>query len=168
MRGFKKYFPQTGSYFEVFSAKTVEKSHGRIETRELKSAMMLQGFLQWPGVQQIFHIHRERTIGSKHSTEDVYGITSLSPNTADAVRLLEISRSHWGIENELHQVRDTTFNEDRSRVRIKAKAQALAAFRNTAITLIRRSGFSNIAEGAEVYAENRINALNLVRFGRTK
>lgn len=168
MRVFKKYFPQKGNYFEIVAAKTVEKSHGRLETRELKSAMMIQGFPQWPSVQQIFHIHRERTIGSKHSAEDVYGITSLSPAAADAFRLLEISRAHWGIENQLHHVRDTTFNEDRSRVRIKAKAQALAAFRNTAITLIRRSGFSNIAEGTEVYAENRGQALRLVRFGRTK
>lgn len=155
MRGFKKYFPQKGSYFEIVTAKTVEKSHGRLETRELRSTMMADGFSQWPSVQQIFHIRRERTICTKHSTEDVYGITSLSSNAADAARLLEITRSHWGIENKLHHVRDTTFNEDRGRVRIKAKAQALAAFRNTAITLIRRSGFLNIAEGTEVYAENR-------------
>ena len=168
MRGFKKYFPQKGNYFEIVAAKTVEKSHGRLETRELKSTMVLNGFLQWPSVQQIFHIRRERTIGSKHSTEDVYGITSLSPKDADAVHLLEISRAHWGIENRLHHVRDTTFNEDRSRVRIKAKAQALAAIRNTAITLIRRAGFSNIAEGTDVYAENRPRALRIIRFGRTK
>jgi len=168
LKEFKRYFPQSGNYFVIFSAKTVEKSHGRLETRELNSTAMVNGFSNWPSVRQIFHIHRERTIGSKYSTEDVYGITSLSPEEADAERLLEINRSHWGIENKLHHVRDTTFNEDRSRVRNKAKAQTLAAFRNTAITLIRRSGFSNIAEGADVFAENRVKGLRLVRYGRTK
>jgi hypothetical protein len=129
---------------------------------------MGNGFPGWPSVRQIFHIHRERTIGEKQSAEDVYGITSLSIAQADAARLLGLTRSHWGIENSLHHVRDTTFNEDRSRVRIKTKAQSLAALRNTAITIIRRSGFSNIAEATEVYAEDRMAALNLVRFGRTK
>lgn len=129
---------------------------------------MENGFPEWPSVRQIFHIHRERSIGLKQSTEDMYGITSLCVVDADAARLLEINRFHWGIENKLHHVRDTTYNEDRSRVRIKSKAQALAALRNTAITLIRRSGFCNIAEGIEIYAENKMDVLRLVRFGRTK
>ena len=45
----------------------------------------------------------------KTTVEIAYGITSLPPNQADAQRLLELNRNHWGIENKLHCVRDTIF-----------------------------------------------------------
>ena len=78
--------------------------------------------------------------------ETVYGITSLSPEQADASRLLSLARAHWGIENRLHNVRDGAFAEDKIRVRNRGKAQCLAAFRNTALALFRFGGCSNIIE----------------------
>ena len=49
--------------------------------------------------------------------EVVHGITSLTPEEANAQRLLELTRGHWGIENRLHDVRDVTLGEDGCRVR---------------------------------------------------
>src|SRR4051812_48951992 len=93
------------------------------------------------------------------STEIVYLITSLPPETASPQRLLRLARDHWGIENRLHYVRDVAFAEDRCRVR--AGARPLASLRNLAITLIRRAGLS-IPEARENFREDRANAITLV------
>src|SRR5262249_26511261 len=68
-------------------------------------------------VGQVFRLARQRTVGGKTTEEVVYGLTSLSREEADAERLLDLGRAHWGIENGLHHTRDETFREDRGRVR---------------------------------------------------
>ena len=68
--------------------------------------------------------------------EVVYGITSLQPQEAQARRLLELTRGHWGIENRLHYVRDVTLGEDGCRVRKGSAPQVLAAVRNAVIHLL--------------------------------
>ena len=86
-----------------------------------------------------------------------YAITSLPPERADAKLLLHIWRSHWAIENRLHWVRDVTFGEDRCRIRRGHGPQVCSAFRNAAISLLRRCGVTNIA------AELRAHALQVDR-----
>lgn len=144
----------------------MEKSHGRIESRSIE--VVEHKFSDWPCIQQIFHIHRERLHNNKHSIEEVYGITSLGAERAGAERILQLNRAHWGIENKLHYVRDVSFNEDHSRVRNKKKAQIMSALRNTTISLIRLMGYSNISEALAIFSENRNSAIKLVRYGRTK
>jgi predicted transposase YbfD/YdcC len=100
--------------------------------------------------------------------EKCYGITSLSSEQADASRLLSLTRAHRGIENRLHNVRDGAFMEDKIRVRNRGKAQCLAALRNTALALLRLGGCSNIVEGMEIFAEDKAQALRIVREMRTK
>ena len=97
----------------------------------------------------------------------VYGITSLSRPAAGAAALLALSRGHWHIENRLHFVRDVTAGEDASRVRTANAPQALAAFRNTSLTCLRRLGFRPV-EGFEHFAENRAAAIQLILTGRTE
>jgi predicted transposase YbfD/YdcC len=71
-------------------------------------------------------------------------------------------RGQWSIENRLHWVRDVTFDEDRSRVRKGAGAQAMAALRNLAIGLLRLAGAKNIAAGVR-YCQLRVQeALRLL------
>jgi predicted transposase YbfD/YdcC len=159
-------FPLRGKEYPVERAKTIEKSHGRIEIRELEVAEALPGYPNWPGVKRIFRIHRTRIEKSRITRERLCGITSLSKDKVNAVLLLPLIRRHWEIENRLHYVRDVTFGEDRCRVRNRNKAQILAALRNLAITLLHHLGYENIAEGIEVLAENKREALRLVRWGR--
>ena len=106
-------------------------------------------------------------IRGKESIETVYAITSLTAAAADAARLLALSRSHWGIENRLHPVRDVTCREDQCRTRSRAAPQALAAIRNTALTSIRRSGRKPV-EGFEHFAEHRQQALDAAVGQRTE
>jgi len=121
----------------------------------------------WPGIAQVCRITRRRIVREKESVETVYAITSLTPDEADAARLLDLSRAHWGIENRLHWVRDVTYREDDARTRSDNAPQTLAALRNTALTVIRRLGFKPV-EGFEHFAENRHAALPVLKSGRTE
>lgn len=82
----------------------------------------------------------------KETREVAYAITSAGPEWVDAAALLECWRGHWGIENRVHWVRDVTLGEDASRIRTEAAPEAMAALRNAAISLLRLSGATNIAE----------------------
>ena len=81
-----------------------------------------------------------------------YAITSLGRDQASARWVAQCCRDHWGIENRLHYVRDVTFGEDASRIRNGAAPQILAAFRNTAISLLRSWGCQNIAAALRDHA----------------
>ena len=85
---------------------------------------------------QGLEITRERTIKGKTTIEVEYAMTSLKPEKANAKRLSGLVREHWGVENELHYVRDVTLGEDACRVRRGSAPQVLAAVRNTVIHLL--------------------------------
>jgi hypothetical protein len=140
-------------------AETLEKGHGRIETRKIAVSAEAVPHLDWPGLGQIARLERTRRIGDKQSTEIVYLITSLGSNQAGPEQLLELIRNHWAIENKLHHVRDVTLNEDRCRVR--AGARPLATLRNTAIGMIRKLG-RPIPEARENFREDRYDAIKAV------
>lgn len=115
---------------------TVEKGHGRIEKRTLRTTTILTKQQDWAGLQQGFEVVRERTEHGKKTLEVVHGITSLTPERADAQRLLALIRGHWRIENGLHYKRDVTMGEDASRVRSGAAPQVMAALRNSVIHVL--------------------------------
>ena len=117
-------------------ATTIDKAHGRIEKRTLRTTTILTKGQDWAGLKQGFEITRERTIKGVTTVEVVHGISSLSPERADAKRLLELNRGHWGIENRLHYVRDVTMGEDASRIRKGAAPQVMAALRNSVIHVL--------------------------------
>ena len=104
-------------------------------------------------------IERERRIGDKVSVEVAYLVTSLTKAKAGPDRLLEIARAHWGIENQLHYVRDVSMDEDRCRGR--AGARALATLRNLVLHLIRSRGLP-VREARENFREDRAEAIALV------
>ena len=56
---------------------------------------------------------------------------------ANAVRLLQLNRQHWTIENGVFYVRDETIREDRSRSRTRSGPQVMTALRNAALSLPR-------------------------------
>lgn len=140
------------------------KGHGRIETRTIRVSTALNGYLDFPHVQQVAHLHRQVTklTGSKLRSENVYLITSLSPEKASPQRLLELNRNHWHIENKLHWVRDVTFNEDRSRIRKGHGAHMMASLKNLAISILRSVGFQNIAKGLRSCARNLKQVFRLI------
>lgn len=151
---------------DLTQAETIEKGHGRIETRRLEATASIANHLAptWCGLAQVCRLTRQRIVHGKQSTETVYAITSLTADKADPARLLSLSRAHWGIENCLHYVRDVTYREDQARSNAGNAPQALAALRNTALTMLRRLGFRPV-EGLEHFAEHRQQAIDVI-FGR--
>jgi predicted transposase YbfD/YdcC len=114
----------------------VDKGHGRVEVRTARTTGLLTLRGQWPGLKQGVELRRERRVNGKVVVEVSYAVTSLSPERADAGRLLQFVRDHWRIENQLHWVRDVTLGEDRCRVRAGAAPQVLAALRNAVVHLL--------------------------------
>ena len=129
------------------SKRAHDSGHGRLEQRHLTVRALLPGDCDWPGARQAFRIERRRICRKTGAleTEVTEGVTSLSAQSADPQRLLDLLRAHWHIENKSHYVRDVTFDEDRSTVRAGALPQVLAACRNLAIGLLRCAGEPNIA-----------------------
>lgn len=125
----------------------------------------------WPHVAQVCRIERRRALWRgghvvEETVEVSYAITSLPPEQADAARLLRVLRSHWGIENRMHWVRDVTFDEDRSQVRVWAAPQVLAALRNLTLALLRRARCWAIAAMRRTLAGRPYQAAQLVLSGR--
>ncbi|MBA3438307.1 MAG: ISAs1 family transposase [Pyrinomonadaceae bacterium] len=150
--------------FSVEVSATIDEGHGRIEERSLSVTQALTDYSDWPGMQQVFEIKRQVVMKKtgKHRAETVYGITSLRPEKAGAKTLLDIVRGHWSIENKSHWVRDVTFDEDRSRVRVGNIPQVMTTLRNTAIGLMRLMGESNIAAACRTFAAKPWTALAVI------
>src|SRR6185437_81554 len=132
---------------EIQRACEVDKGHGRLEKRSIEITSSLAEYLgsDWPGCAQVFRLTRQRKTAVKVETEVVLGITSLPRERADAKTLLKLIRSHWGIENGLHGVRDGTLREDAGRIRKGAATETPAILRNIIVFLFHRLGHKNAA-----------------------
>ena len=115
-----------------------------------------------PGLAQVCCVERTRRHKGRTAVERAYAITSLPPERADAARLLEIWRGHWGIENRLHWVQDVVFGEDRSQVRTESASQLLAALRNLVMGVLRLSGVKNITAALRHYGWKPWETLTLI------
>lgn len=148
----------------ITEARTTDQHGGRIETRWLRASTALEGYLDWPGHKQVLELQRvvtEKRTG-KTRREVAHAITSLGRERATARQLLEVWRAHWHIENRVHWVRDVTFDEDHSQVRVGHAPQVMAILRNIAISLLRVCGAANIAAACRRYAAQPALALAAV------
>jgi predicted transposase YbfD/YdcC len=145
-------------------AETVDFGHGRIERRRLQTSTLLNEYVNWPGVEQVFQLERQVTDKKtgEVTTQTVYGITSLSEDEADAEQLLSFVRQHWHIENKSHWVRDVIFDEDRSQVRRGRLPHVMATLRNTVISLLHAHGINRIAKARRRFAAQPDEAIALV------
>jgi predicted transposase YbfD/YdcC len=146
---------------DFVQAETVNKAHGRIEKRCIQTSAMLNEYVDWPGLEQVYRLERSFTWirqGKvlKTSQEVEYGITSLSRAKASPKRVLQIRRKHWLIETGLHYRRDVTFREDATRMTKGASGWILATIHNLVLVLIKRAGFQNAAQ-ARRWFDGHIN-----------
>jgi len=131
---------------------TVEKGHGRIETRrcwtisEPEHIAYLNEQGGWAGLRSIGMVDAERTIGEATSREARYFISSLA---GEARQVGQAVRAHWGIENGLHWVLDIAFREDDCRVRQGEAAQNFAILRHVALNLLREERTAKIGVKAK-------------------
>ena len=135
----------------------VNKGHGRIEVRTLTSSEMLNAYAAWPGLAQVYRLERQfqwRRNGRCYRTscEVEFGITSLSRKEASPVRLLNLRRTHWGIETGLHYRRDVTLREDATRMTMGKMGKVMASINNLVLALIRQANFHNAAQARRWFA----------------
>ena len=117
--------------------KQVDKDHGRIEVRECwatEELDWLSSRKDWAGLRSVCMLRSQRTVAGQTSSEDRLYISSLP---ADAARLAQAIRGHWGIENSLHWVLDVAFREDESRKRKDNAPENLAVVRHIALNLLK-------------------------------
>jgi predicted transposase YbfD/YdcC len=116
---------------------TLEKSHGRIETRTY-SAIDATGWLAkrhgFASLKSIVMVESIREIiGGKTEQDTRYYISSLK---ADAVRQGDAIRSHWGVESH-HWVMDMVFRDDECRIRRDNAPANFATIKHIASNLMR-------------------------------
>lgn len=130
--------------------------HGRIESRSIWTTTRLNNYLDFPGVGQAFVIerHRRDKKTGKTSTEIVYGVTSHSPASADAARVLAFNRGHWSIENGCHYLLDWNWDEDRGTLRTGHGPENITALRRFAIGLIKSKARDSVASTIQRLARN--------------
>jgi predicted transposase YbfD/YdcC len=122
-------------------AQTVNKGHGRIETRNCWTTddpeylEYVDPGRKWDGLQSIVVIESIRRINGNETKTLRYFISSLKTKPAE---MLSHVRAHWGVENQLHWSLDMVFREDENRVRKGHAQENLAIIRKIALNLLRK------------------------------
>jgi predicted transposase YbfD/YdcC len=117
---------------------TVERGHGRSETRRYRTLGDLSGVPRralWEGMNMIGMVESRREVNGKVTTETRFYIGSIGTDVGCFARA---ARGHWGIENVLHWSLDVAFREDESRVRDPAARENLAVLRHIALTRLKQ------------------------------
>ena len=117
---------------------SVERGHGRVETRRYRTPGDLSGVPRsalWQGMNMIGMVESQRTVDGKTTVETRYYIGSIGTDVACFARAV---RGHWGVENVLHWRLDMTFREDACRVRQPAAREHLAVLRRISLTRLKQ------------------------------
>jgi predicted transposase YbfD/YdcC len=117
---------------------TVEKGHGRLETRRYWQSEAIGWFAdraEWPGLRSVGLVEATREIGDKVSVERRYYLSSLPQDVALFAKAV---RGHWAIENQCHWVLDVVFREDHSRARSGHAIANLGLLRRLALNILRQ------------------------------
>ncbi len=149
----KENWPATYAEVETLFAKpppdlaierfeTVEKSHGRMETRRhavchevdwLYSARRYPGELRFPGLAMLGMVQSTTERDGKTEQETRYYLCSTK---LDAKSFARAVRGHWGIENRLHWLLDVVFRDDLTRLRSGNGPENMAIVRHAALNML--------------------------------
>ncbi len=120
------------------SAKQIELSaHDRSEVRcaTVIRNTSLAELHRFPGIKAVGRITSRRRLRKQHADAPLVRYCVLSKYMSPT-RLLQVTRSHWGIENRLHWVLDVHFREDRNRARKDNAPENLALVRKLALNIL--------------------------------
>ncbi len=122
---------------------TVEKDHGRIETRKASVITVLDWMDQdelarWRNLKSIVMVESKREIGAQVQRETRFFICSILGLENLAKEILRRIRSHWSIESSLHWCLDMAFYEDASQVRDHNAASNLAIMNKMALNILKQ------------------------------
>jgi predicted transposase YbfD/YdcC len=127
---------------ETTTVTTLEKGHGRIETRIatasantswIVSDRSFPGQTKFKNIRTIVKIVRRVEYADRSTFSTHYYISSAPANVE---RLAEAVRGHWGVES-MHWLLDVAFKDDLSRYRAGNGAKNMAVLRRFALNLVR-------------------------------
>lgn len=133
----------TAPVAELVTKTTVEKGHGRIETRTyvasgnvdwIASARSYPGQPRFPGIATLIQVHTI-TETTEHTSREVRAY--ISSARLDIERIASAVRGHWGVES-MHWLLDVEFKDDLSRYRQGHGAKNMAVVRRFALDLVRK------------------------------
>jgi predicted transposase YbfD/YdcC len=121
---------------------TVDNSHGRIETRRHTVCHAVGWLSPTRSESDEAPLAGLAMIGMIEATVEAPGGTSferryyVSSSQLTPERFAKVSRAHWAIENSLHWVLDTSFDEDRARNRCDHGPENLTILRKLALNIL--------------------------------
>lgn len=137
------YF-RTAPADELIGKTTVEKGHGRIETRFYAASSNVDWIVStrsYPGqprfkaIRTLVKVHARAEYADRCTFETRHYISS-APR--DIERIARGARGHWGVES-MHWLLDVEFRDDISRYRTGHGAKNMAVVRRFALNLVRAS-----------------------------
>ena len=135
------YF-ETAPAEEIVATTTVEKDHGRIETRCYRASANVDwiasersypGQPRFPAIKTLIEVRSTTEQAGRISRETR---TYISNAPLDIERLAAAIRGHWGVES-MHWLLDVEFKDDLSRYRQGYGAKNMAVVRRFALDLVR-------------------------------
>ena len=139
----ENYFTQAEAMnFEGIDCDAVgakEIGHGRIEKREIYVTEDIDWLPQkdeWKNLKSIIMVKSERLLpGQPLTVEKRYYISSLRAN---ALKIANVIRKHWGIENQAHWILDIGFREDEQNADAGNIAENTSLMRRLALNLLKQ------------------------------
>lgn len=145
---------------------TKEKHRGRTEHRKTEiynsSKRVDEG---WKDAHRIIKVTNSGIRNHKSYEQLHYYLSSCTSNSAEFFG--RGIRSHWGIENQLHWVKDVVLNEDKSRIKCGRLVSNLSLIKAVVISLYRINGQNSITKAIEKYSNKIEDSLNLMKHFRT-
>ena len=143
---------------------TVEKSRGRIESREIR--IFDNDFYQeteelgFKDIKNIIEVRRTifHKKNQKISQEIFYYVSNLKTSASEFNKGI---RNHWLIES-MHWIKDVVFNEDKACITTQSSAENFSVLRSFTINLIRYAGFESITRGIRLMMCNIKKIWNLL------
>lgn len=133
---------------DVHQVESIEKDHGRLETRRVVVSTeldWLEAKPEWAGLKAVAMVESTREAAGKGrlqaSVQRRYYLCSMK----EPARIAQAIREHWHIENQQHWVLDVQFGEDRHRARKDHSAANLALIRRAALNLLRDNDSSTVS-----------------------
>ena len=112
---------------------TSPKAHDRIETRH--AIVIPFENHDFPGIKAVGQVEARRKVAGQDDAP--FTRWFILSRELTAKQLIDVARTHWTIENQLHWVLDVAFDEDAARSRKDNAPQNLALLRKLALNMLR-------------------------------
>ena len=130
----EKERPQ-GERYDIWKSES-EKSHGRIEKREVLTAKAdwLEDKEKWTDICTIIRCRSIREINGVKTISERHYISSFDTTAEEFGRII---RGHWAVENQLHWMLDVVFREDQAKARKDNSPLNLNVLRKIALSILK-------------------------------